>query len=156
MQRCEKGQAQCFLQSWPLDITDLNKPLSPTSQAPWNRSSAYVLSYAQLFATPWTVAHQAPLSIGYFPGKNTGVGCQFLLQGIFSIQSSNPSPLCVSCIGRWILSHCPTQNSIGAKGGQAAGDEQLTGDGFREKTESQRKPPGLSWNDSSVPSCLSE
>ena len=29
--------------------------------------------------TPWTVAHQAPLSTG-FPGKNTGVGCHFLLQ----------------------------------------------------------------------------
>ena len=30
--------------------------------------------------TPWNVAHQAPLSIGY-PGKDTGVGCLFLLQG---------------------------------------------------------------------------
>ena len=29
---------------------------------------------------PWTVAHQAPLSVG-FPGKDTGVGCHFLLQG---------------------------------------------------------------------------
>ena len=29
-------------------------------------------------ATVWTVAHQAPLSMG-FPGKNTGVGCHFLL-----------------------------------------------------------------------------
>ena len=27
---------------------------------------------------------------GIFPGKNIGVGCQFLLQGIFSIQRSNP------------------------------------------------------------------
>ena len=33
-----------------------------------------------LFATLWTVAHQAPLSMA-FPGKNTGVGCHFLLQG---------------------------------------------------------------------------
>ena len=33
-------------------------------------------------ATPWTVAHQAPLSME-FPGKNTGVDCCFLLQGIF-------------------------------------------------------------------------
>ena len=31
-------------------------------------------------ATPWTVARQAPLSWD-FPGKNTGVGCHFLLQG---------------------------------------------------------------------------
>ena len=28
-----------------------------------------------------------------FPGKNTGVGCHFLLQGIFPIQGSNPCPL---------------------------------------------------------------
>ena len=27
------------------------------------------------FETPWTVAHQAPLSWD-FPGKNTGVGCR--------------------------------------------------------------------------------
>ena len=30
-------------------------------------------------ATPWTVAHQAPLSHGIFPGKNTRMGCHFLL-----------------------------------------------------------------------------
>ena len=44
-----------------------------------------------LFATPWTVAHQPPLD---FPGKNTGVGCHFLLQGIFPNQGSNPGLLC--------------------------------------------------------------
>ena len=35
------------------------------------------------------------------PGKNTGVGCHFLLQGIFLTQEQNR----VSCIGRWILCH---------------------------------------------------
>ena len=45
-------------------------------------------SYIQLFATPWTVTHQAPLSMG-FPSKNPGVGCLFLLQGIFLTQGSN-------------------------------------------------------------------
>ena len=29
---------------------------------------------------------------GDFPGKNTGVGCQALLQGMFPTQGSNPSP----------------------------------------------------------------
>ena len=33
----------------------------------------YLFSHVQLFVTPWTVAHQAPLSMG-FSGKNTGVG----------------------------------------------------------------------------------
>ena len=42
-----------------------------------------------LFVTPWTVAHQAPPSMG-FPSKNTGVGCHFLIQGVFLTQGSNP------------------------------------------------------------------
>ena len=39
-----------------------------------------------LWVTPWTVAHQAPLSMGILQGKNTGVGCHALLQGIFPTQ----------------------------------------------------------------------
>ena len=53
------------------------------------------LSRVQLFATP-------------FPGKNTGVGCHFLPQGIFPTQGSNPGPLhrrqtlyCLSHQGKW-------------------------------------------------------
>ena len=45
-------------------------------------------SHVRLLATPWTVAHQAPLSVG-FSSKNTGVGCRALLQGIFLTQGSN-------------------------------------------------------------------
>ena len=44
-----------------------------------------------LFATPWTVAHQAFLS-GDSPAKNTGVGYHALRQGIFPTQESNRSP----------------------------------------------------------------
>ena len=36
-------------------------------------------SRVRLCATPWTAAHQAPPSLDS-PGKNTGVGCHFLLQ----------------------------------------------------------------------------
>ena len=48
-----------------------------------------VLSYfnrVQLFATPRTVAAQAPCTRG-FPGKNTGVGCHFLLH-VFDLEIS--------------------------------------------------------------------
>ena len=45
-------------------------------------------SCVQLFETPWTVALQAPLFMDS-PGKNTGVGCHALLQGIFLTQGSN-------------------------------------------------------------------
>ena len=38
---------------------------------------------------PWTVAYQTPRPWD-FPGKNAGVGCRFLLQGIFLTQGLNP------------------------------------------------------------------
>ena len=49
-------------------------------------------SRVQFFAALWTVACQASLSTGDSPGKNTGVGCHALLQGIFLTQGSN---LCI-------------------------------------------------------------
>ena len=60
-------------------------------------------SVVRFFATPWTVACQVPLSLG-FSSKNTGVGCHSLLQGIFLTQELNLGLL--HC--RWIfycLSH---------------------------------------------------
>ena len=51
-------------------------------------------SRVQLFAALWTIAHQAPPSMG-FPGKNTGAGCHALLQGVFLTQGSNLSLLCL-------------------------------------------------------------
>ena len=51
-----------------------------------------MLSCIWLFATPWIVACQALLSMEFL-GKNTGVGCHFLHQGIFLTQASKPSLL---------------------------------------------------------------
>ena len=45
-------------------------------------------SRVQLFVTPWTAACQASLSWDS-PGKSTGDGCHFLLQGIFLTQGLN-------------------------------------------------------------------
>ena len=100
----------------------------------WRFMCCAVLSQVQLFVTPWTVAHQAPLSMGILQArilewvampssgdlpnlgmeprspalradslpceppvkpKNTGVGTQSLLQGIFPTQEST-----------WGLLHC--------------------------------------------------
>ena len=47
------------------------------------------LNHGQLFATPWTVAHQAPLSMG-FSRQGYWSGCHFPLQGIFPTQGLNP------------------------------------------------------------------
>ena len=59
-------------------------------------------SHVRLFATIWTVACQAPLSMGIlqekileWEKKNTGVVCHAFLQGIFPIQGSNPRLLCL-------------------------------------------------------------
>ena len=44
--------------------------------------------------TPWPVAHQAPLSMG-FSWQEYWSGLPFLLQGIFPTQGSNPHLLCL-------------------------------------------------------------
>ena len=56
------------------------------------------------FATSRTVAPQALLSME-FPRKNTGVGCHFLLLGLFPTQGSNS----IFCIGKQILYHWATR-----------------------------------------------
>ena len=61
----------------------------------------------QLFAIPWTVAKF--LCPWVFSGRNTGIGCHFLLQGILLTQGSNPSLL----HGRQILYHCTTLEAFG-------------------------------------------
>ena len=48
-------------------------------------------------ATPWTVAHQAPHPWD-FPGKSNGVGCHFLLQGVFPTRGLN---LCLLSLLHW-------------------------------------------------------
>ena len=64
--------------------------------------------FVQLFGTSWTVACQAPLSMGFSskilcpwdsPGKKTWVGCHSLLQGIFQPRDGTQ----VSRFCRWIL-----------------------------------------------------
>ena len=51
--------------------------------------------------TPWTVAHQAPLSMGFFQAR--------ILKWVaipFSGRSSQPrDQICISYIGRWVLYH---------------------------------------------------
>ena len=65
----EKGMANCFR-----NLRDKAKVKS--------------LSYVQLFATPWTVAHQAPLSMG-FSRQEYWSGLPFPSPGIFLTQELN-------------------------------------------------------------------
>ena len=64
------------------------------------------LGRVRLLVTLWTVARQAPASMGS-PRQESGVGCHFLLQGIFWTQELNPSlPHC-----RQTLYHLSQQGS---------------------------------------------
>ena len=60
-------------------------------------------NHGQLLATLWTGAPHA-LCPWDSPGKNTGVGCRTLLQGIFLTQGLNPCLLKILYC-RWILYH---------------------------------------------------
>ena len=53
-----------------------------------------MLSCVRVFVTPWIVAPQAPLSMG-FPRQEYWSVCHSLLQGIFLTQGSNPHLLCL-------------------------------------------------------------
>ena len=54
------------------------------------------LSCVQLFVTIWTVAHQAPLSVGFSRQEYwSGLPAQALLQGIFPSQGLNSHLLCL-------------------------------------------------------------
>ena len=54
----------------------------------------YVASVVSNSLTPWTAAHQAPLSVG-FSRQEHWSGCHALLQGIFLTQGSNLHLLCL-------------------------------------------------------------
>ena len=55
-----------------------------------------VLSRVRLFAILWIIAplHIRLLCPCDFPGLNAGVGCNFLIQGVFPTQGLNPHLLC--------------------------------------------------------------
>ena len=60
------------------------------------------------FVTLWTVAHQAPLSMGFFQAR--------ILEWVAICSSREPSLsrdqthiFCVSCIGRWVLYNWPLE-----------------------------------------------
>ena len=80
-------------QSFPLTLQD--NFLHGRSILTLKKVKVKSLSHARLFATPWIVACTKLLCPWDFQGKSTGVGCHFLLQGIFPTQGSNPG-----------LSHC--------------------------------------------------
>ena len=73
-----------------------------------NRVGAKLLSQVQLFATPWTVAHQAPLSMGFSRQEYwTGLPCP--LPGDLSNQEIEPSSPALQ-MDSLLLSHQESPN----------------------------------------------
>ena len=69
----------------------LHSPLTPAFSLLTDEQCACVLSHfsrVRLFVTPWTVIHQAPLSMG-FSRQEYQSGWHFLLQGTFLTKRSN-------------------------------------------------------------------
>ena len=112
------GLPVTFLSYWGVFIVFENTLSVPVVFQCNCMTCACILSHFScvwLFATSWTVACQAPLWDS--PGKNTGVGCYFLLQGIFPTQESNLSLMSPALAGRFFTtsvtwkvkkSTCPT------------------------------------------------
>ena len=71
------------------------------------RTLCLVAQLCLIFCNPMDCSMLGSSAHGDSPGKNTGVGCHSLFQGIFPIQGSNPSlPHC-----RQILYHLSQQES---------------------------------------------
>ena len=109
-----------FPSSWALPDPGI-EPRSPAWQmdslslSQLGSNTAYCLRCAVCLVTQSCLAFCDPVDCsppgssvhGDSPGKNTGVGCHALLQGIFSTQRSNPGLL--HC--RWIFYHLSHQGS---------------------------------------------
>ena len=103
LQSCSSWLCSFLLESWHCQrhVIGFNLPQNPRlfflvfyvlkkNVESWKEC---VLSHLWLFVTPLTVARLQYARLLYlwgFPGKNTGVSCHFLLQGIFLTQGLNP------------------------------------------------------------------
>ena len=92
----EGGSRREMLRLWLRDAASGNPYYTPRLKC-WQRNRQTLIllkesesedaqSCPRLFVTPWTRF----LHPWDFPGKNTGVGCHFLLQEIFPTQGLNP------------------------------------------------------------------
>ena len=62
----------------------------PQPHWPPRKWKCWSLNHIRLFWDPMDSSPTGSSVHGILPGKNTGVGCYFLLQGFFLIQGSNP------------------------------------------------------------------
>ena len=105
-----------------------------TQFALWLLCCAELLSHVRFFVTPWTVASQAPLSMG-IPQARYWSGLSCPPQGIFPTQGSNPGIL-----------HCDfPHSSVGNKLACNAGDPSSVPGWGRSAAEGIGYPLQYSW-----------
>ena len=75
------------------------------------RRNMFVLSRS-VVVTPWTAAYPWILCPWDSPGKNTGVGCHFIIQGIFLTQGSNLCLLSPALAGRFFTTALPGKPQV--------------------------------------------
>ena len=92
-------------------LTYISKVVALSREADRNRTlrhrsplTAKSIQSGLTLCDPWTVARQDPLCPWDSPGKNAGLGCRFLLQGIFPTQGSNP---CLLYLVYWQVGSLP-------------------------------------------------
>ena len=79
----------------------------PGNSDSFRSNYGYLLGRIWLLAILCTVLMDSLLCPWNFPGKNTGVSCHFLHQGIFLTQGSN---LCLSHLLHWQVDYLPLHN----------------------------------------------
>ena len=78
--------------------------------------SVQLLSHARLFETPWTVAHQVPLSMEFFR-QECGSGFSFPTPGDFPSPGIEPSSLVSLALAGRFFTTVPLGKIVGISGG---------------------------------------
>ena len=95
MSLCPLGRSTHLRQSWifrkkNFKESGISKKVYFSSLVKMDTRDFTIWSIAQLCATLWDPMDCSPRRGYSLHGKNTGLGCHFLLQGIFPTQGSNP------------------------------------------------------------------
>ena len=100
MAHSERSQSPCFENTHTALWRGLCEEQISVCVCVCVHAHALSLSVVSDSVTPWTVANRL-LCLWDSPGKNTGLGCHFLLQGIFPTQELNP------CLLHWQVDSSP-------------------------------------------------
>ena len=71
-----------------------------------------VLTHICLSVTPWTIARQAPLAMGFSRQEYWSGSYSISCSRGFSQARDRTPVFCVRCLGRWILYHCTTWEAL--------------------------------------------